>query len=454
MMISRQEVAAVGPGMRGVPFFFLVFFFLLLWDCCGVGGALAEPGPVPPPARAALSRAQALIGESDYGGALAVLNDFRSRCGAPGLQADADPRGCRHAEVLFAMGTCHLLMGDCDQAVPLLSAALEKDADHMGARLNMAKAAYETGDFRLAGRCFEDAYRLDREKKPVHLFYAAAAYQAGDMIPGALAVFERLFAAHPADIQTAWREQYVRALLSAGRPREALDHMRLLADSCAGEKKMQWQEALLHQYLQLDMVPRARQYAMDLARLAPENPAWWKALAHIHLQAQAYPQALTALTILGFLTPPGEQEKKLMADLQMQLGIPGKAAALYEELLTDAGDRALLEQLAGALQRAGRPEAALRALERFPEEELSPALVMRKADLLYTLKRYGDAARSYLGAAETDGVHRGRAYLMAGYAALQTKDVTTCRRALERAAAYEKQRAPALMAMRQLPAVQ
>jgi Tfp pilus assembly protein PilF len=76
--------------------------------------------------------------------------------------------------------------------------------------------------------------------------------------------------------------------------------------------------------------------------------------------------------------------------------------------------------------------------------------MMLKGDLLYAMGRYGDAADSYRRAAENKVRHSGRAWLMAGYAALQINDLNASRQAFKRAADDPQQKRAALDALKKI----
>lgn len=141
--------------------------------------------------------------------------------------------------------------------------------------------------------------------------YSAVAYlMAGRSQPG-IAAFDTLFNNHADQVRPAWRENYVHALLAAGLARRALPHMRILAEHTTGEKQIRWQEILLYQYLQLDMLEPARTYALLLTRQAPTRAKWWKALTHVYLQDGQYTPALTAMIVYSYLETLSDQEAKL-----------------------------------------------------------------------------------------------------------------------------------------------
>ena len=202
------------------------------------------------------------------------------------------------------------------------------------------------------------------------------------------------------------------------------------------------------------MQAEARDYALFLTRQDPLRAKWWKALTHVELNAGRYEQALVAMTVFSFLTPLDSRERKLLADLNLQVGIPAKAAPLYETALAEKKDPRLVRSLVLALQQLGKPEQALEALNRFapPGRDNPTELMMLRGDLLYGLKRFREAGEAYRCAAQ-DGTAKeaGRAWLMAGYAALQTDDPAAGRRALVKAATFKQHRKAALTALRQLP---
>lgn len=409
---------------------------------------------MPPAVRAVLTKVSPLINQKAYDRAIETLNAFQSRGGPVPASGEPDPKGYRHPEIYFTLGTCYLLKNDYQPAVRAFEQALKQDPAHISAWLNLAKAAYELNDYSRAAHAFAKAYDNAPNKDPEHLYYSAAAYLMARRGKPSIAAFERLFKNHPDRITPAWRENFVHALLTADLTRRALPHIKLLAEHYSGEKQVRWQEILLHQYMQLDMRGQARTYALFLTRQAPTRAKWWKALAHVYLQDGDYKPALTALTVYSYLEKLSDQEAKLLADLHLQLGIPVKAAPLYEAVLQKKTDVRLLHNLMLALQQLGRPEQALKALQRSAPNTKDPNLLMLKADLLYNLERYEEAARTYRKTAKTDTKQKGRAWLMAGYAALQANDVHAGRRAFKRAATFERQRKAALLAIGRLPKIQ
>ena len=430
------------------------FFVLIVLFGTVPNPAVSKSNPVdiPVAARLVLSKAGELINAGSCDEALKMLKDFRNGKGVPPALGEDDPKGRSHPEVLFAIGTCYLLRQEHSDAAAAFGEALKRNPTHVSAWLNLAKASYELKDYSRAAACFLKAYENSTGKKAAYIYYSASAFLMAEKTEPSLSAFEELFKYHPEDIQPSWRENYVYALLNAGRPRSALPHIQFLAEHYAGDKRVQWQEILLHHYLELDMQTRARDYALFLTIQSPTTAKWWKALSHVELRSGRYEQAVVPLMIYSYLTPLNLQEKKLLADLFFQLGIPVKAAPLYEALLEKGTDSGLLANLARALQQTGETESALEQLDRFAPDSGDPSLIMLRGDLLYAMEKFDKAADAYRRAAEADDKKAGRAWLMAGYAAMEAKDTAYSRKALERAAAFKQHKKAALLALRQLPA--
>lgn len=400
--------------------------WLLLWICIVILTISFPPQPAPAEeanndlpnaAKAVLAKAGKLMNDKEYAKAITLLVDFQAQ---GGKAEEAESKGCLHAEIDAALGTCYLFDNTFQQAARALELALQKDPRLLSARLNLAKAAYELHDYPKAAECFTKAYETAPEKNPEHLYFAAVASLLAKQNRRSIVLFEQLLSSHRDKFRPEWRENLVYALLGAGENRRALPHIKELAETNRDAKQVQWQEILLHQYLQLEMEKEALSLVDQLTAHTPTEPKWWRAMVHLHLQHNRYQPALTALLITGWLEPLSELELRLAADLYLQLGVPRKAGPLYETIVKDKNNPQLLTNLVIALQQSGQAEQALAVLEKFAPGALSPELTMQKADLLYGLGRYKDAALLYRKTADTGtGKQRDRALQMAEYAKVQ-----------------------------------
>ena len=405
---------------------------------------------LPLPVQVVLKQIDPLLQQKDYPRAVKRLLAFQTRGGPAPAPGVTDPRGYHHPEIYYALGNCYLMQQKFEPAARAYRDAVTRDPAHTYAWLNLAKANYEIKDYTEAGRCFGQGYASAREKNPEHLYFSAAAYlMAGDHLQS-IVIFEQLLSKHPQAVKPQWKEHFVHALLTADQPRRALPYIRELAHIYTGDKQIQWQEILLHQYLQLEMNAEALALARTLTEQAPTTAKWWKALAHIQLDAGRNDDALAALTVYAFLTPLSLEEQKLLADLSLQAGIPVKAAPVYETCLKEKPNKEFLRRLVIAYRQLGRSDTALRRLEEFGLTPEDHELLMLKGELLYALEKFEQAAAVFRRAAKIEGPHTGRAWLMAGYAAWQIEEITASKEDFARAAEYKNEATSALTALRQI----
>jgi tetratricopeptide (TPR) repeat protein len=201
------------------------------------------------------------------------------------------------------------------------------------------------------------------------------------------------------------------------------------------------------------MRAEALAYARMLTRQTPTIAKWWKALTHIQLNDSQYEEALAALTIYSFLNPLTLEEKQLLADLNLQLGIPVKATPVYETCLQEKPVKRLLQHLVLAYRQLGRPDTALERVDTFQINPKDADLMLLKGELHYQLKQFDKAVAAYRKAAQNKGKHAGRAWLMAGYAAWQMDDIATSKQAFAKARKHARQKRAATAALRQLARV-
>lgn len=433
--IGRMMVAVLGS--------------LCLGAVSGMASASASE-PVPPPARLVLAKAGRLMEDERYPEAVEALTAFAARGGSMPASGRPDPRGYHHPLIYFALGNAHLMQDALLQAENAYRRALARDPGMADAWANLAGVYYRRKEYAEAGKCFLQSYETAAEKEPERLFYSAAAFLNAGRHKRSIGLLERLLADHPADSRPAWKETLVHALLAADQAGRALPYIRQLVQTCEGEQKIRWQEILLQQYLQLEMQQEALALVRTLTREQPTEARWWKALAHVQLTGSRYENALAALLIYSWLAAPSADEQRLLADLYLQVGIPVKAAPIYAELLERKPNPHLLQHLAMAYRRLGRPADALKHLEPFAQGADEPSVLMLQGDLLYEMGRYADAAEIYRQAARIDAHQTGRAWLMAGYAAWQMNDLSGSRAAFERAAGFRDQKEAARLAMHRL----
>jgi predicted Zn-dependent protease len=365
---------------------------------------------------------------------------------------------CSHPTVCLALGNCFLMQKEMPHAESAYLTALSLDKNYLDAQVNLAKIYTDTNQTAKAVKAFWAAYQLSDPKNPKYLYYSAVMALTDGKTQTAIRRFDSLFSAHPDQVTRQWRENYANALVTAQQWKKAAPVLRDLIAQSKGESRIKWQEALLQIYLTINDTGKALDLAGTLSRQAPSEARWWKALVHIHLTRGEYANAFEDLIIYSFVTPLTRQEKKLFADLSLQLNIPARAARMYETLITESAgkksspshNRQMINGLVCAYRQMDRGDKALAVLNRLDPQAGNPELLLLKGDVLYETKNYKAADKAFRTAALKNCSQKGQAWLMAGYAAWQYNDIVASRNAFEQAAQYKHQREDALAAIAQL----
>jgi tetratricopeptide (TPR) repeat protein len=198
------------------------------------------------------------------------------------------------------------------------------------------------------------------------------------------------------------------------------------------------------------MYDKALTLANQLTRNDPTSAVWWKGLTHIYLQLGQYREALAAMTIYSYLAPMSDTEYRLLADLFLQQGIPRKAIENYDACTFGKKDKQAALRLVQAYRSIDRLSLALEKLDGFAEILDAEAYEIERAEILYSMKRYEEAADSYLKVAEREGKDSDRASLMAGYSFWQLQENEKAIAAFSAIAAEKKYAGEAAKAISQL----
>ncbi|WP_319574101.1 tetratricopeptide repeat protein [uncultured Desulfobacter sp.] len=397
-----------------------------------------------------LIKVRAAMDKDDYAAAVKLIQTDQAKS-----ESNA---ACSHPTVCLALGNCFLMQKKMTHAESAYLTALSLDKNYLDAQVNLAKVYTDTNRTAKAAGAFWAAYQLSDPKNPKYLYYSAVMALTDGKTQTAIRRFESLFSAHPDQGTRQWRENYANALVTARQWKKAAPVIRDLIAQSKGESRIKWQEALLQVYLTINDTGKALDLAGTLSRQAPSEARWWKALVHIRLTRGEYANAFEDLIIYSFVTPLTRQEKKLFADLSLQLNIPARAARMYETLITETAgkkaspnhNRQMIDRLVCAYRQMGRGDKALAVLNRLDPQAGNPELLLLKGDVLYETKKYKAADKAFRTAAQKNCSQKGQAWLMAGYAAWQYNDLVASRSAFEQAAQFKRQRKDALAAIAQL----
>jgi len=264
-----------------------------------------------------------------------------------------------------------------------------------------------------------------------------------------LEIFEQLISLYKDEIKLEWKEMLAQLYLACDLPLKALEHIEELAEKLPGKKRKQWQEILLYQYIALEMKSKAMAYAKRLTKEDSIEPKWWKGLAHIYFSEERYKDALVPFTICSYFAPLSDQEKKFLADLNLNLGIPVQAMRYYEDLLSKKEDSDIYKLLIHAYLSLHKPEKAIETIKNALKYSSQEELWMLKGHILYENERYKEAMQAFEKAAKQMS-DPGQAWLMTGYAAWNSNDLSKARQAFTKALEYPKQKDKAQESLRRV----
>lgn len=455
--------------MAGFLWACLVSVFMVFSPCASLAAA-PEGAPLPVAAGMCANKTAGFMDDKRFAQAIQEIESFQAQ--AKSVDSDtARKNGYTHYYLDFLLGNCCMMMekqdaGYVKKAASAYERAIKKYDGFYQGWLNLGRCRYALKQMGKAGQAFIRGYDAAPEKKGEYLYQAAACYYFNADYNNALKAFNRLMKDHPADVTLDGKEVLVNILFSLKKNRQALPYLEELAAKSNPDKKRNWQEVLLYQYMELDMDKQAVAYADVLTRQEPEEPKWWRALAHIHLDKNRLEKGLEAFMIYSFTTPLTASETKLLADLYAGCNIPLEAARVYENWLeriqkspddlSGAGKKTMTDHIlaiAGAYRQGRDCRAAIEWADRGLAQGGDTRLLAFKADLLFREKEYKSAYIAYKDLAER-GQSPGRSWLMAGYAALSCDNRQQAKQAFSLACKYPGEKSAASAALAQIRAMQ
>ncbi|MCD6225198.1 MAG: hypothetical protein J7K32_06720 [Deltaproteobacteria bacterium] len=396
-----------------------------------------DAGKIPYSVRMILFKTRQLLEKDKTLEALELLEKFQSKQPAGLKPGGKNPKGYQHYYINFNIGNCCLTLDHIKKALAFYKAAVTNNPEFTPAWLNLAKCYYDLEGYNEAGKCFFKGYETAGDKTPEVLYYSAVSFMAAGNNKRSLEVFENLFATYNDKIKLEWKQALAQLYLSTGQALKALPYLEEIAAEVSGKSRKEWQKILLYQYISLNMKSKSLDYATLLINEDPVEPEWWKILVHIHLTDDRYRDALSTLTILSYIRELTLQETKLLADLNMNLGIPVQAVHYYEELISEKKDSKIYEKLISACLALHKPDKALGIINHALKYKREKKICMLKGRILFEQEKYKEAYKLYQRVAK-EMPHPGYPWLMAGYSAWYMEDLTKAGYAFNSAARYPK----------------
>lgn len=317
-----------------------------------------------------------------------------------------------HYLVEFTLGNVLVLMQKEKQALSHYEASAELYPNYAPIWQNIGKICFDLKQYEKAGDCLLKAYEADNKKNSLALYHVAVSY------------------------------------IMAGKEKKALPHLVYLSSGQAGPPKIEWLEAMLKVYMDLELKEKAFELINRLLNKNGNDPRWWKILAQFHLQQNDYKKALAALTIHSYLTPINREDIMLLGDLATTAGVPLKAGEYYEKALKLSNRPGDYEKLASAYIAAHKPAKAKQVLTMALKKKPASGLWFMMGQVLYQEENFDKAYNAFNQSARLDPGNGG-AYLMMGYCALQIDKKDTAISAFQKACHFPKQRNRAKELLRQ-----
>jgi tetratricopeptide (TPR) repeat protein len=308
-----------------------------------------------------------------------------------------------HYLIDYHLGNLYGQAGKLKKALAAYNAALEQCDSQAGLWQNRAKIAWDLKQYPLAANSLMRAYELNPKKDPTLLFQAAVARIYSDEHLTAAGILENLIDRAGKETQNQWLETYVNLTLEQRQCKRALQH------TCRWRKHFE------------------------------ERPLYWRLQGLLHIHQKDYEKGASCLQVLAAFGPLQKSDKKLLADLLLQINVPLQAAELYEELLAaDPKNRSLHELVITSYRLGLQPQKALQAIDRALAVHRCPKLLQNKGELLFEQGSYQQALKAFNETLAIDP-KQGMAHLYCGYCAIRLEQKALARQALTKALRFKKQ---------------
>nr|WP_321402392.1 CDC27 family protein [uncultured Desulfobacter sp.] len=384
-------------------YFFLTCLLIVLASVSITRADTASKGSCPdektltPNARTALVQAQKLLTEKKAAPAEKILTEF--------LQKHPDEN---HAFVTYTLAACYLDLNQFKSALKAYEKTIEYCPAYAPAWQNLGKICFDLKKYTRAGTALENAWELTGRKNHTMRFHAAVAFISAKKQGKALSILKDLCSGKSGPPEENWVKLLVQAAVEAKQPKTALGTVeRLLAGSD----------------------PDA--YLFRLASV-------------LYLETANYRKAAQNLEAYSLVVTLSRQERKLLADLYVNLGIPSRAAPNYAALTAADPCERLWERTAAcwfeACDYAQALDAAKNGLAAFPK---SHRLWRIKGWVHYENKDYSLASKAFAKASNLDHKDINSLFLH-GLCACRAGDKHSAKKALEKVACYDRYKARAL----------
>jgi len=371
--------------------------FSLAWAHGAAKGSCPDENTLTPDARIALVAAQKFMTEKKAARAEKVLTEF--------IQKHPDEN---HAFVAYTLAACYLDLNKLKSALAQYEKTIDFCPAYAPAWQNLAKICFDLKKYNRAGVALEKAWELTGRKNHLLRFQAAVAF------------------------------------ISAKKQQKALPILAELCSGTAGIPEDKWVKLLVQTAMAVKQ-PKTALKTVERLLARPDPDAYLFRLASVlYLESANYRKAAQNLEAYSLVATLSRQERKLLADLYANLGIPSRAAPNYEALVVGKPCAGLWGRAAACWFEACDYDKALKAAQRglaaFPR---SCRLWRVKGWVHYENKDYNLASQAF---AKASGLDRNdiNSLFLHGLCACRAGDRDSARKALEKVVCHDRYKTRAL----------
>jgi tetratricopeptide (TPR) repeat protein len=208
--------------------------------------------------------------------------------------------------------------------------------------------------------------------------------------------------------------------------------------STAEKQKTEWLELLVYALIQEEKWIQAENRVHSLLSKRPNDPRLWQLLAHVRSQQKDLLGAASALELAYDLDQPEKKKWRDLASMYAAAGVPLMAVQAMQRGLEESPQPGHCWRMGRLYAQALRIDHAVQWMDKALSRKDNPEWHLEKADLLYAHEQYDRCREAAIRAAESSSGLRGRAWLLAGYAAWQAQDWIQAKEAFSRARQVEE----------------
>lgn len=430
-------------------FYTIIFLFFL--NPCVLAYASGTNEQIPHSVRSVLLKASLYMQKDNFKMAIDTIKKYQAK--QPDNMKIKDAwKKYQHHYLNFYLGNLYLQTNNILNAIICYKATLKANTNFNGAWINLAKCYYDINKFYMAGNCFFKAYEASEETKPDLLCYSAVSYMLAEKSEKSLELFMQLLSNHKNEIKLDWKIYIARLYLILEQNLKALPFLEEIAAQSKGDKKKKWRKIVTQQYILLKMNKKAVSYLLTILQDDPMESDWWEFLSHIFLSNEKLTDALT-FSLIKYYIEPLSANKKLIADLSLNVGIPIQAIKYYQEVIeTEKDNMDLYYNLAISFLAFNKPYKALATVDKALSNSFSEKLCMLKGKILFEQEKYKQAMQYYEKNIKNikKANNSGDAWMMMGYAAWNIQDMFCVKQAFTNALKYDKHKKRAKKLLEQI----